>query len=323
MTQLVSVRTASRIHFGMFSLGHSNRPAFGGVGVMVSPPSVKISLRPAQRFSVAGLLSNRVEQVVRTATAVWRLDGLPECELRVEQVPPGHSGLGVGTQLGLAVVTGLRKFLGMADMNAVDLARSAGRGGRSAVGTYGFLEGGLIVDGGKREGQPLGTLLRRVELPTAWRFVLIRSRHTSGLAGAGEAQAFDQLPPVTEEVTLQLRTIALEAMLPAVARADCAAFGHSVYEFGRLAGNCFTPVQGGPFASDEIQSMVETIREHGVPGVGQSSWGPTVFAIAVSRLEASELADWLADRYDPRLYEISVASPNNHGATVEVAAAVR
>ena len=50
-------------------------------------------------------------------------------------------------------------------------------------------------------------------------------------------------------------------MLPALDRADCAAFGEAVYRFGRLAGECFAAVQGGPFANREIGRLIDAIRD--------------------------------------------------------------
>jgi predicted sugar kinase len=93
-------------------------------------------------------------------------------------------------------------------------------------------------------------------------------------------------------------------------------FGDAVHEFGRLAGECFSVVQGGPFASPEIASLVDSIREFGVPGAGQSSWGPTVFAITPTEDEAQRLAEWLRGRYDETKHEIVVSRPDNRGATI-------
>jgi predicted sugar kinase len=38
-------------------------------------------------------------------------------------------------------------------------------------------------------------------------------------------------------------------------------------------------VQGGEYASAEIADLIADVRACGVRGVGQSSWGPTVFAV--------------------------------------------
>jgi predicted sugar kinase len=174
----------------------------------------------------------------------------------------------------------------------------------------------LIVDGGKMPDESLGTLYRRIALPDEWRFVLIRPTDSHGLAGANEVEAFAKLPAVEETVTRRLWQIANEDIVPAVENADCVKFGEAVYQFGRLAGDCFAPAQGGPFASPTIERLVGAIRDCGVNGVGQSSWGPTVFAVAPSQDEAAGLATWIQAQPEHGGWEVSIARPNNCGARI-------
>ena len=95
-------------------------------------------------------------------------------------------------------------------------------------------------------------------------------------------------------------------------------FGDAIFRFGRLAGECFAAVQNGPFASEEIERLVNSIREFGVPGAGQSSWGPTVFAVTDGDQQARQLVDWVRGRSAGAEYEIVIARPNNRGAQIEV-----
>jgi beta-ribofuranosylaminobenzene 5'-phosphate synthase len=312
----VQVHAPCRLHFGMFSFGHSDRPQFGGIGVMVAPPGVEVSIEPARHFAVQGLLADRARQFVELLAVRWKLPPLPACEITI-QSPRNHTGLGVGTQLSLATAAGMRRFLHLAEVPVEELATAVGRGTRSAVGTYGFQHGGLIVDAGKMPGDALGSLVSRMALPETWRFVLICRRGEAGLADTNEAVAFARLPPVPDEITRELWAITNEQMLPAVVRCDCRAFGEAVFRFGRLAGDCFSTVQGGPFAGDATARLVESIREFGAAGVGQSSWGPTVFAVTESDQDAQRLTDWLLSRVSGSEYEITIAHPNNSGVRIE------
>lgn len=312
----VRVCAPSRLHFGMFSFGHSDRPQYGGVGVMVSPPAVDVHFLPAAKFEVGGAHAARVLQFVEVVLDRRHVDASPSCKIEVA-APPDHTGLGVGTQLALAVAAGLRRFLRLPQLAATELSVQLGRGGRSAVGTYGFESGGLIVDAGKMPGERIGRLEQRLELPAAWRFVLLRPTDARGLAGEREAAAFAKLPPVPGDVTESLWQITRERMLPAIEAAECDAFGEAVYDFGRLAGTCFAAAQGGPFASRATEQLINDIRENGVAGVGQSSWGPTVFAIAPSEDAAQGLVGWCQHRYSADELEVVVAWPNNSGAVFE------
>jgi beta-RFAP synthase len=299
----------------MFSFGTATRPEFGGLGVMIEPPNVGVTISPAATFRAHGALADRAARFVETLVRKWELPAPPNCEIEVHS-PVDHTGLGVGTQLGLAVAAGLRRYLGLPELAVESLAMSVDRGQRSAVGTYGFQYGGLIVDGGRTPDESLGTLYGRLALPDEWRFVLTRPTDSRGLAGANEVEAFAKLPAVAEAVTNRLWQIAIEDIVPAVENADCGTFSEAVYQFGRLAGECFASAQGGPFASPTIERLVGAIRDRGVNGAGQSSWGPTVFAITPNRDEAARLAKWIQNHAEYREWEISIARPNNCGARI-------
>jgi beta-ribofuranosylaminobenzene 5'-phosphate synthase len=315
MSGTVHVRAPCRLHFGMFGFGRSDRPQFGGVGLMVEPPCVEVDLSPADCFSAQGDHALRAKQFAELAVEHWRLLSLPNCRIDVHS-PPDHVGLGVGTQLGLAIAAGLRRYLGLPELPAEVQATSVGRGQRSAVGTHGFQLGGLIVDAGKASDEAVGKLGLRIALPAAWRFVLVRSTGAIGVAGDRESEAFAALPPVPESVSRELWRIVNEQMLPAVGARNHVKFGEGVYHFGRLAGECFSAAQGGPFASAAIAELVAAIRAVGVTGVGQSSWGPTVFALTADEAEAQRLAQCLRDRNLAAECEITIARPNNAGASI-------
>jgi beta-RFAP synthase len=301
----------------MFGFGCPDRAQFGGVGAMIEPPCVDIEILPADRFAVHGALTERAQRTVDLLVDRWKLPSLPACEIVVRS-PRDHTGLGVGTQLNLAIAAGVRQLLNLSEASIAELAESVGRGARSAVGTYGFQLGGLIVDAGKEPGQPLGKLAKRVAMPDSWRFVLFCRPDERGLAGSNETIAFERLRPVPDEVTRELWQITNEEILPAVEQGECRTFGDAIFRFGRLAGECFAAVQSGPFANEKIERLVGSIREFGITGAGQSSWGPTVFAVTDGDPQARQLVDWVQSRSAGAEYEIVIARPNNSGAQIEV-----
>jgi beta-RFAP synthase len=315
MSKSVYVHAPCRLHFGLFSFGHGDRPQFGGVGAMIDPPAVDVTISPATKFTARSTHQKRVEEFVDLMVANWTLGRRPNCQVTVE-APRDHTGLGVGTQLGLSVAAGLRHFLGFPPMDSADLALAVGRGTRSLVGTFGFQCGALIIDYGRPPDSCWGMMLRE-ELPNAWRFVLICPRERQGLAGQPEADAFASLPPVPIATTERLIEIANNEIGSAVAWKNCSDFGEALYRYGRLAGECFAPVQGGPYASPEIEQRVELIRSWGIPGVGQSSWGPTVYAVVANDDGATRLASQLREHPSTADCEIIIARPSNTGATIE------
>jgi beta-ribofuranosylaminobenzene 5'-phosphate synthase len=313
---MVKVNAPCRLHFGMFSFGRHDRSEFGGIGMMIEPPKIEVRISPADSFFACGDCADRVRDCVERLASAWRLESLPRCRIDVHSAL-NHVGLGVGTQLGLSVAAGLRQYLNLPPLAVETLATDVGRGMRSAVGTYGFRYGGLIVDRGKLPGEQLGTLDRRLAIPASWRIVLVRPQDAERVSGSEEAQRFTRLPAIPENVTRDLWHIAHEELLPAVERDACSAFGDAVYRFGRIAGGCFAEAQSGPFATPAVEELVEKIRAFGIQGAGQSSWGPTVFAITSDQAEAQKLAEWLSRQLEYRQHMIQIARPNNRGASIE------
>jgi beta-RFAP synthase len=192
----------------------------------------------------------------------------------------------------------------------------SGRGQRSAVGTHGFLHGGLIVDAGRAKGERLGRLAQQCPLPEDWRFVLVRGSAATGLSGQAEAAAIDALPPIPEDGFQRLQKLVETQLLPAARAADWASFGEALYAYGLQAGNYFAPAQGGPFASTAISERVELIRSLGIPGVGQSSWGPTLYAVTADQQQAQRLVTQLQAQPSCADCQFRIARPNNTGVQV-------
>jgi predicted sugar kinase len=114
--------------------------------------------------------------------------------------------------------------------------------------------------------------------------------------GGRERQAFARLAgagPSPAETEALCRVI-LTGLLPALAAADLEAFGDSVHEFNARVGDAFAAAQGGRYGSAAVAGCVARLRAAGVRGVGQSSWGPTVFAVT-RRTDADRVRSALMD----------------------------
>jgi beta-ribofuranosylaminobenzene 5'-phosphate synthase len=315
-SHLLEVAAPSRLHFGLLSFGRSEGRQFGGAGAMVDSPGLLLRFWGSDELQADGPLADRVLHFAHSFAAHLQLPAAPACRIEVVRAPRPHSGLGVGTSLGMAVASGLSALWQMPYLTAGQLAKSVGRGRRSAVGVHGFLRGGLIVEAGKRTGEDLAPLVARVPLPAAWRFALIRPRSEVGLCGDAEAEAFARLPPIPGQVTRSLRRELMAGLLPAARRCDFSHFSECLYRYGCQAGECFAERQGGAFASERLSGLVQRIRGMGVQGVGQSSWGPTLFALLRGEKEAEQFAAQLRSEPDAEDLEISLTAPNNTGARI-------
>jgi beta-RFAP synthase len=299
------IRTGSRLHFGLFNIGEGPR-RFGGVGLMIEGPGVQLCAEPARDWSADGPLSARVLEFARMFAANHpHSDLLPPQHFLVERAAPEHAGLGTGTQLGVAVARLLAEACGLRECTS-ELASRVGRGLRSALGVHGFECGGFLVEAGKRSGN-LSPLVARMDFPEDWRIVVAIPPHAAGLHGFPEKEAFAKLAagPGDEAQTDQLCRLTLLGMLPAVQECDVQAFGEALHEFNVHVGEMFAPVQGGVYGDDGVAQIVTYLRGEGVAGVGQSSWGPAVFAIVGDAERADDLAARLCNRF-PYLIETSV-----------------
>lgn len=314
----ITVTAPSRLHFGLLSFGHPNGRQFGGAGMMLEEPATQVVISGAEQLEVTGRHSERVAQIVESWWATSPQPRPLRCRIAVLSAPPLHVGLGVGTQLALAIGTALNAWCRVPGESPRDLAVRLGRGKRSAIGTYGFAHGGLIAELGKLPEEPLAPLLEHLAVPEAWRVVLICPRHASlGLCGSAEQRAFERVPPVPKQITQRLQAELCERLLPAARASRFEDFSRSLYEFGHLAGSCFEAVQGGAYNGAHLRWLVEQVRALGIQGVAQSSWGPTLFAFCADEARACELRRELLRRSCAAADEITVARPDNAGARVE------
>jgi len=315
MTSAVRISAPSRLHFGLLRFACPDGLSYGGLGMTIDAPRTVVQLQASSEWRAEGPLAERALAFAKLAMRSCRPHESSAITLHVCQAPPPHSGLGTGTQLALAVARGIRELWQLPQACAAELAASVDRGKRSAVGSHGFLQGGLIWETGRRSEDSLGSLARRIAIPNHWRVLLLSRPQQSGLYGDREMTAFEGLPPVPPQVTDKLQRLAKESILPAAENDDFEIFAEAIHDYGRLAGSCFATVQGGSFASPAIEQLVDRLRKLGIHGAGQSSWGPTVFALAEDEDQAAEFVDRVEALR--RGTNTAVVAPDNLGARVE------
>jgi predicted sugar kinase len=160
---------------------------------------------------------------------------------------------------------------------------------------------------------------RRIVLPAAWRVLLVIDPRLCGLNGADEKAALATLAPLPREAAAEICHEVLMRVLPGAAGAEFAPFAAGLTRVQRLLGQHFAPAQGGQvFASGAVGRLIEWVGAHAPAGVGQSSWGPTGFAVLPSADAADAIvgAARAAGIVDPALLLHTVRT-RDHGALVE------
>lgn len=317
----VEVSTGARLHFGILSYKPDQGRHFGGVGLLIDNPGFRVCLKENDSDQIIGhpTVTERVTKFVSQIRSQPDIE-IPTrgCEITVDSDYPFHAGLGSGTQLGMAVAKATSAWCGETDATAPTLAKRVKRGVRSAIGIHGFERGGFWVDAGHNENEPIGAIATHTHFPEEWRFLLVLPSNQQGLYGSKEVDAFAKLPAMSKQDSGNLCRIVLTELLPAVRQADFDCFSAALYEFGERVGRFFSPAQGGTFCHPSMAKLVDHLRQRGISGVGQSSWGPTIFALLKSQSEAEQLQAELSQdaRWTDSQFWISAA--RNRGADVRV-----
>jgi beta-RFAP synthase len=288
--EAVFVETAARLHFGVLDLRGDQGRWFGGLGTGAPGPTLFVHALHADGIRVTGHDADRATEYARRFAAHHGLEG--GVRLHVDRALPRHAGLGSGTQLGLAVARALAELYGLST-DVRELARAVGRARRSAVGAWTFAGGGLVVEGGRRrEADACGPLVARLPWPAAWRCVVaVPVPASPPMTGIREETAFASLAPPPPRDVERVAHLVLMALMPALVDADLQAFGRALAAIQEMNGRWFAQVQGGPYAAGITGELVARMTAWGACGVGQSSWGPTVYGVVDGELAGGTLAE--------------------------------
>jgi beta-ribofuranosylaminobenzene 5'-phosphate synthase len=289
MSDTVFVEAAGRLHFGVLDLRGGLGRWFGGVGTSAPAPTLLVSATRAPTLDVTGPDADRARDAAQRVLAHFGLGSA--ARVQVHRALPPHVGLGSGTQLALGVARALTELYEV-PTDAATLAGVVGRARRSAIGTWTFTAGGLVVEGGRlQDRDEVSPLLVRMPFPPSWRCIVAVPAAQTGLSGPAETAAFATLPPPPERDVERVAHLVLMALLPALADADLRTFGRVLTEIQTINGRWFAPAQGGTFAPGPGEAIVRRMAEWGACGVGQSSWGPAVYGITSGEDAAARLAD--------------------------------
>lgn len=309
----VSVLAPARLHLGFMDLNGGLGRSFGSLGLTISALATLVEAEPAAAMSADGPEAARA---LKIAQRLVELHGGGNARLAIRQAIPAHAGFGSGTQLALAVGTALARLNGW-NLAPRALAGFADRGARSGIGIGAFEGGGFIVDGGRGRDDAPPPLIARADFPEDWRVLLIFGGRHVGIHGSQELAAFRELPKFPAESAAQLCRLVMMQLLPALAEADLPRFGEAVGILQQVVGDHFAPAQGGRFASPVVAEVLGWLAAEGIAGIGQSSWGPTGFAVLASQAEAESLLLQAQARWpDPEQVSFMVCQGRNSGARI-------
>jgi beta-ribofuranosylaminobenzene 5'-phosphate synthase len=313
----VRINTTARLHMGFFDLNGSHGRRFGSIGLSLDAPATSFVAARAATLEAEGPGAQRALAYARRFAD--RMDLRDGVRFHMESEIPTHAGLGSGTQMALAVGAAMARLYGLSS-SLPEIAAVMERGARSGIGIGAFESGGLLVDGGRGAETVVPPIISRMDFPADWRVLLIFDLQAVGVHGKQEISAFRELPVFPDALAERISHRVLLQALPAVAERNLQVFGDAIYEIQCILGDYFAVAQGGGrFTSPSVTEVLAALRAEGVAGVGQSSWGPTGFAIVGSESEGQRWLGELRQRYGKKSnLSFMLCAARNQGSEVQV-----
>lgn len=318
----VRVLSTARLHMGFFDLHGGLGRKFGSIGLSIDSPSIDLTVKPSDKLTVtteSNLPVALLERVRLIAEAFMHQQTISGgLALSIRQAIPEHAGLGSGTQMALAIGSAINKLYGLG-LSTRQISGLTGRGGRSGIGIAAFDQGGLLIDGGRAvdaKDSAVPPLLARYAFPEEWRILLIFDNGFTGVHGNEELEAFKKLPVFPENLAAHLCRHVLMQAMPALVERDLNAFGKSIQALQTHVGDYFAPAQGGRYASGKVAKVLEHVEKEGVACFGQSSWGPTGFAVFENLEAAEKCLEKLKLSFTESALDWQMCSARNHGAII-------
>jgi beta-ribofuranosylaminobenzene 5'-phosphate synthase len=319
----VRISAPARLHLGdldPFALG---RFGYAPVLAITEPRTVIEAEASADGLDVDGVEKADARMYAQRVLDAFNLKGV---KLTVKAAAPRNQGFGSTTQLSLAVGRAVTRAHGL-DVSLLELVKALKR--TSTGGIYPFQMGGFVVAGGfpikpgeriwLRNETLIPPLIFRGDFPEEWRFVLARPLVAPQSPDKeSEEEAFSALRDRTAPAELIHKGYFVLAakMLPALLERNAEAFGKALTELQMTVGRIYQPVQEQLF-NPASQWLIPILNRSGALGIGQSSWGPTVYAFTDSPKSAQRIADTIEAEARGKA-EVSIVGADNSGARIEV-----
>lgn len=311
--QSVFVNAFARLHMGFLDLNGSQGRRFGSLGVGLDALDTLIEL------AIGDNVFGEVEPayIKQSKQLILQHANIKQAiSIKVHREIPRHFGLGSGTQMALAVGMGINQLFDL-NLSLEEIAQVTKRGLRSGIGIGTFAKGGLVLDGGRGANTIVPPIITQQPFPETWRILLIFDHQHVGVHGDEEAQAFARLEDADLADTQAVNYQVLMRALPAIQEGDLVRFGDAIAALQAYTGDYFAPAQGGRYASQHVAQVLNFLSKNKINCVGQSSWGPTGFAVFESEAIATQYLTQLKSIFNQTQLSWSLCKARNVGAVIK------
>lgn len=278
----IKITSYTRLHFGLISMNEHSHRIDGGFGLYVNLPSAEIFIENDKKICVKGYNDKYYEKILKENEKYLELS---KVKVVINNIVDPHVGLGLKTQISMALLQGLKLFAGN-EINLTDMLPIIKRGGTSGIGIHSFLNGGFTVDGGHLWGieknklcpsadvisYKLSPLIVHKNFPN-WGICIIIPNTKKHVYGKQETKLFSEFTPILQSEIDSLCKWILMGVIPAIQNNDLESFGYSLNNCMHL-GFKKKEIE---FWQENVKYYINILKEANFKGVGMTSFGPTVF----------------------------------------------
>ncbi len=327
----VRVTACARLHLGFYNFyDKSSGRVYGGIGVGINKPCTTIVIKDTggNSYKVINYTTVPLDDVIEKIEEVLGSNILSGLQVEILNAIPRHVGLGSTTQTSLAIAYGITRVKKLG-YSLDELALLLGRGHVSGIGVNVFKYGGLIIDSGRkivenvipkpRSVEDLPKPILRFKLPRNWRFLVLIPRGSHGYREREEEGIFNKPLEAPANIQKELYRILLMEFIPGIVDGNIELFSRALTSIQYITGKFFSKYQYSIFCCRESEELIKILLENGVKGVGQSSWGPTIYGVledyARARKVLSKVLN-IASEKGINVAEGFIAKPRNKGASI-------
>ena len=309
--KFLQIISFARLHFGFLDLNKKNNKFFGGFGLTINKFKTILNIKNYHKLNIKGYETKRASFFVKKFCKKIKIK--PNFYINIEKVTPQHIGLGSGTQIALAIGTGISKLKSL-NLNTIEIAKIMGRGNRSLIGTKSFINGGFIIDNKNTKEEDS---FSKIKFPKEWKILLIQNE-SKGLFGLKEKESFKKLFK-SKKKNKSINNKIITNIYNSLTKKDFNTLSKSITKVQNYMGNFFYSEQGGKYSNKIISKIITSLKKEKILGYGQTSWGPTGFAFFDSYKKAKKIKFKLEKKFnDYNDIKFIICSGKNNGANFKI-----
>ena len=308
----IQIIAPARLHFGFLEL-NNNSSAFGGIGLSIDKFNTKITVKKNIGAKFEDKALDKASFFLKKFCKKNKIKS--NFFLNIEKATPPHIGLGSGTQLALSIGSAISQ-LNNINLDLEKIAKILNRSLRSNIGLINFKHGGFLID--LKIKNKFFSNINKVFFPEDWKIILIKDTK-QGLHGKNEMDAFKKIRSFPKINHIKLTDLVLFQIYPSLIENNFNEFSKAISKLQNIMGKYFNIFQNGMFSSSEVSNVLNFLRKENISGYGQTSWGPTGFALFPNIKKAEEMRLKLKKRFSScKNLEFIICSGKNSGANIQL-----